>query len=139
MPSTLRTSLEGRFTAAQARLLCYVLGPLSGLLMLHAREYAAVWSIRFHALHSILMGAAWVTAWSALRIAEAIFPWFLSTVADELQFALHFFGVTVWVCLMAAAYHGWRCAAIPVIHQWSVRLARRYERRQYPRSANALS
>ncbi len=113
---------------AAARMLCYTLGPVSAALILQARQYGSVWSIRFHAFHSMLMSASWAVAWSALRGIEALFPWFLATIIRELRFAVNLGFVLIWVLLLTTAYGGGRCASIPVVHGLAVRLARKFQR-----------
>ncbi len=111
---------------AAARVFCYVLGPVSASLMLWFRQYGAVWSIRFHAFHSLLMAGLWALSWSALRAIEEFFPWFLSTTIRELRFAMNLGFLLVWAFLLATAYGGGRCATVPVVHGFAVRLARRF-------------
>ena len=134
-----REFLSGRFTTGQARVLCYALGPFSAVLMLYSGKYGAIWSVRFHACHSILMGAIWVAAWSALRLVQEISPWFLATLAQEARFALNLCSLIVWACLLFTAYYGWRCAIIPYLHSLAVRFSRRYERRYSVRAANGFA
>jgi uncharacterized membrane protein len=114
-----------RLPDAAARMVCYALGPVSAAWMLYLRQYGAVWSIRFHAFHSILMTGAWALIWSALRGVEAAFPWFLATTIRELRFATNLAFALIWVFLLATAYGGGRCATIPFVHGLAVRLARR--------------
>jgi uncharacterized membrane protein len=132
-----RDQLTGRYSDAEARVLCYLLGPISGAFVLHFREYAAVWSIRFHAFHSILMAGLWGVVWTALRLIEGISPWFLGTLARELRFAATLGFVVIWGCLVVTAYQGNRCAAVPLVHAWAVRLARRFEKRVRERTLSA--
>ncbi len=126
MPSPLRNPVSRRLQAL-ARMFCYALGPLSAALILRFRQFGNVWSIRFHAFHSVLLTAAWALVWSALRGAEKILPWFLSVVVRELRLAVNLSFVLMWVLLVATAYEGRRFAAVPLIHRLAVRLARRTE------------
>ena len=88
MNGTLRNQLTGRFSDAEARVLCYLLGAVSGAFFLGFRRYGEVWSVRFHAFHSIFMTAAWGAGWGALRAIERISPsWFLGALAHEIRFA----------------------------------------------------
>ncbi len=59
-----------------------------------------VWSIRLHAFHSVLMTTLGALIRSALCRVEEILPWFLSTVARELRFAINICFVLVWVALL---------------------------------------
>ncbi len=129
MPADSRVSRTRRLPDAVARVLCYALGAVSAALMLQLRQYGSVWSIRFHAFHSMLMTASWAVIWSALRGIEAVFPWFLATTIRELRFAVNLGFVLVWVFLLATAYGGGRCATIPFVHGLAVRLARKFQGR----------
>jgi uncharacterized membrane protein len=111
---------------ALMRMLCYALGPVSAALILEVPQYAGVWSIRFHAFHSLLMTASWAAIWGALRGLEAVFPWFLATVMRELRFAVNLGFVVIWVLLLTTAYSGSRFASIPIVHELAVRLARKF-------------
>jgi uncharacterized membrane protein len=124
--TVLKNQITGRFSPAEARVLCYALGPLSGPLMLHIRRYGAVWSVRFHAFHSLLMAFTWGLTWVVLRISEAISPsWFLATCVRQLRFAANLLFLLIWLTLLVTAYGGGRCAAVPLVHRLAVRLARR--------------
>lgn len=112
---------------AGARVLCYAGGAVSAALMLQLRQYGHVWSIRFHAFHSILITAAWAAIWGALRGIEAVSPWFLATVAREARFAANLAFVILWVYLLVAAYRGGREVISVSLHNLAVRLARRTE------------
>ncbi len=114
-----------RFSDAQARVLCYMLGPLSGAFIAAFRQYGAVWSVRFHAFHSMLMTAVWAVAWGALRLIEAISPWFVSTLAREVRYTMNLGFLILWAVLLASAYEGTRCVIVPYVHMLSVRLARK--------------
>jgi uncharacterized membrane protein len=132
-----RERFAGRYSDAEARVLCYLLGPISGAFILHFREYAVVWSIRFHAFHSILMAGLWGVVWSVLRLIEGVSPWFLGTLARELRFAATLGFAVIWGCLVVTAYQGDRCAVVPMLHAWAVRLARRFEKRVRGRNGPA--
>ncbi|WP_321472936.1 hypothetical protein [uncultured Paludibaculum sp.] len=127
MLKSIRNHISGHLSDAQARVMCYLLGPVSGALILRLPHYGAAWAVRFHAFHATLMAATWGLGWGALRVAEEITPWFLSTVARELRLALNLGFVLAWVCLVIAAYQGRRCAVFPTIHRMAVHLARKTE------------
>ncbi len=130
MPITSRNIQKGRFSRGESRALCYAAGALSGAFFLNFRHHAGDWSIRFHAVHSMLLTAVWAFAWSALRLIESISPWFLSVLVREIRFAVDLGFVVVWAALLITAYRGSRLALIPFIHSFAVRLGRRYERRE---------
>lgn len=115
---------------AVSRAMCYLLGPFSGTLLLHVGHHSADLAVRFHAFHSMLMAAVWAAGWGALRLAEAIAPWFLGTVVKELRLAMNLTFVLAWICLVAAAYQGRRCAVLPWVHALATRLAWRGEARR---------
>jgi len=125
MYTTIRNQITGRISEAEARVLCYVLGPVSGALMIHLGRYGDVWSVRFHAFHSMLMTIVWVLTWGILRLVEEILPWFPATVTRQFRLAVNLGFIAVWVILMAAAYGGSRCVIVPFVHRIAVRLARR--------------
>lgn len=124
-----RDQAAGRFSDAEARTLCYVLGPVSGAMFLRYRPES--WPVRFHAIYSILMSAFGVLAWAALGAAEALSPWFLGVVVRELRLAFELSFLLIWVLLLVSAYQGSRFAMIPALHGLTVRIARRYDRRQH--------
>ncbi len=123
-------SQEGRhfhLSEAEARVFCYACGAFSGALMLGFREYSRMWSVRFHAFHSILLTAAWGAVWTALRAAEAAAPWFLGLVARETRLLLDLSFVMAWLFLLFAAYSGGREIISVHLHALAVRLARKAE------------
>ena len=134
----LRNYLTGRWSEAQADVLCYLFGPISSALMLVSR-HGQLWSVRFHAVHSMVLTALWAAGWGALRLTEELTPWFLSTVLRELRFAMNLGFLFLWVCLLIAAYLRVRCAIVPVLHSMSVRLARRLEKHLHVGPATAAA
>lgn len=121
-----------RRSEAETRVLCYVLGPISAALILQFRRYGGLWSIRFHAFHSILLTACWAAAWGALRLAEAVSPWLLATTARQARFAMNLGFLVGWATLVVTAYGGRRCAMIPPVHELAVWLARKSEKHWRP-------
>ena len=118
-----------RLADSVACVLCYVLVPVSGAFFLFSRRYGDIWSVRFHAFHSVLMTGVWASAWGALRLIEGISPWFLATLVKDLRFAMNLDFIVIWAVLLFAAYRQVRCATIPPVHLLAVRLARKFERR----------
>lgn len=135
MRTTIRDRMKSHFSDAEARVLCYALGPFSGPLVLHFSRYGNIWSVRFHAFHSILMTALWAGAWSALRLIEEISPWFLATFARQTRFVMNFGFLLVWALLLVTAYRGSRCAIVPFVHSLAVRLARKSEKHGHAKPA----
>ncbi|MGH9645809.1 MAG: hypothetical protein ACRD4E_03240 [Bryobacteraceae bacterium] len=99
------------------------------MLFLYSRRYGDIWSVRFHAFHSILMTGLWATAWGTLRLIEGISPWLLATFVKDLRLVMNLNLIVVWVALLVAAYRQIRCATIPPVHILAVRLARKFDRR----------
>lgn len=118
-----------RLTETEARIGCYLLGPVPGALMLFARSHGG-WAIRFHATHSLLMTAFWSAAWGGLRLLEEVSPWFLGMVVREFRLVVNLTFLAVWVLLLIAAFEGNRGAVVPFVHRLAVKLARRQERKE---------
>lgn len=114
-----------RNTIAPLRLLCYVLGPFGITLLLFFRRYGHVFSVRFHAFHSMLMTAVWAVGWGILRLVEHLSPWFTGMLAKEMRFAMSFGFLILWAWLLAAAFYGGPCIIIPFVHRLAVRLAQK--------------
>jgi uncharacterized membrane protein len=129
MQKKVRDRIRIHLSDGDARVLCYALGPISGALFLRLRQYGGVWSVRFHAFHSILMTGFWALVWSMLRLIEEISPWFLSTVARELRLVVNLGFLVAWAMLLVSAYDGRRFVIVPFVHELAVRLSRKFERR----------
>ena len=116
----------------EARVFCYVLGPISGVLMLQLRPWSEIWSVRFHAYHSIVTGAFWGLLWLSLQLAESLSPsWLMGAFMREMQFLTNFCFIIVWGLLMVTAYWGERFVSFPFLHQLAVRLARHSDKRRW--------
>lgn len=120
-----RNQITGRFPDGAARLLCYVGGPFSGLLMLCLRNHGRRFAVRFHAFHSMLLAAFWAATALALWVIEESAPWFLGTIAGEARFAWDFGFLFVWGSLIVAAYRGIPLVIVPPLHRLAGQLARR--------------
>lgn len=110
------------------RILCYVMGPIGGATFLLVGNYRGNWSVRFHAIHSLLLAATWATVWTGVRALEQLTPWFLGALLREARYVVDLGFLMLWILLIFAAHGGARLAVIPGIHKWAVRLARRYEK-----------
>lgn len=108
---------------ADLRAWCYLLGPLSAAAVLRMRRYAALPAVRFHAYHSILVGAAWAAVLLSLWVAESVSPWFLGTLLREARFAFNVICAGIWGGLVIAAYRGWRFSVIPPLERKAWRWA----------------
>lgn len=120
-----------RRTIAPIRLLCYLV-PGSGALLLAFRRYGDIFSIRFHAIHSMLMGGVWMLTWGALRVVEQFSPWFLGVLAREMRFVFNFWFLMLWGWLLLTAFDGGQSIDVPLLRQLAVRLARKQPRSQAP-------
>ncbi len=110
---------------AVARLFCYLLGPVSASLVLLLPRYNIVWSLRFHAYHSLFLSMLWVAVWGALRAAEKLLPWFMAVLMREFRLILNLGFGLAWILLVITAYRGVRCAAVPFVHRLAIRFAHR--------------
>ncbi len=123
--SLIHSALARRVSDPVARALCYLLGPVSGAFFANVPTYNHIWSIRFHAIHSIVLSGASASLWLTLRGLAKISPWFLGTVLRELAFVTILASLLSWVALMATAYGGGRLVIVPFLHEMAVKLARR--------------
>lgn len=98
------TPLPGYIIAA----LCYVLGPISGLLFLTLEPYSREREVRFHAWQSILFGCAALAVFLAGPMLSFLVPWTMLAVISFAEIALLMCGLVVWVVLMYKAYVGER-------------------------------
>jgi uncharacterized membrane protein len=137
MPLAVRKRFIRR-TIAPIRLLCYLV-PGSGALFLAFRRYGDVFSIRFHAIHSMLLAGTWALTWGALRFVEHISPWFFGMLASEMRFAFNLWFLILWACLMVTAFHGGRSIDIPVLRWLAARLARKHPRHRAPAQSLKIS
>ncbi|HVZ19521.1 MAG TPA: hypothetical protein VG871_00585 [Vicinamibacterales bacterium] len=126
--SALQVALDS-LSDGTARLLCYVCPPFAGALLLTSRHNGHLWSIRFHAVHSMLLAAMTAVAIGTLHVVEAVSPWFVRVLAKDVRWGADLAFAIAWGVLMWTAYDGTRCAVVPSVHMWAVKLARRYERR----------
>jgi uncharacterized membrane protein len=117
-----------RRTIAPIRVLCYLV-PGSGALLLAFRRYGDVFSIRFHAVHSLLLAGTWGLTWGALHLAEKVSPWFLGMLAGEMRFGCNIGFLILWACLVLTAFYGGRSIDLPLLRWLAVRLARKHPRR----------
>lgn len=132
-----RNQITGRFPDGEARLLCYLAGPFSGLLMLCLRNYGRMFAVRFHAFHSMLLTAFWATAALALWVVEESAPWFLGTIAGEARFAWNLGFLFVWGSLLVTAYRGIPLVIVPQLHHLANQLAHRWD--AHPAQPNATA
>lgn len=119
-----------RLTEVRARMLAYAFGPFGAAAILGSRGHVPSWTVRFHAIHSLLLTAAWFMVWLGLELIESITPWLFGAMVNQAQFIMNLAALGVWVCLLISARDGSRFVVLPYVHQMAVRFARRHERRR---------
>jgi uncharacterized membrane protein len=90
---------------------CYVLGAVTGVIMLLLAPYNRNRTIRFHAFQSIFLTVAWIVFWSLVRVVFS-FLGFFSFYSLSSLVSLAFF--VLWVYLIISAYQG-KKVVLPVI------------------------
>jgi uncharacterized membrane protein len=84
---------------------CYVLGAVTGVILLLLEPYNRNRTVRFHAFQSIFLTVAWIVFWSLVRVLFRFLGFFgffsLSSVISLAFFVL-------WVYLILSAYQGKR-------------------------------
>jgi uncharacterized membrane protein len=100
--------------------LCYVLGPISGLLFLTMEPYRRNPSIRFHAWQSIFLSLAQFVALSAVnailgRFLVAVSLGFLASMLSVLMTLAVF---ASWAYMLATAYQG-KTVVLPIVGPWA--------------------
>ena len=98
-----------------ASLLCYLLTWVSGLIFYLIEKENK--DVRFHALQSILFGAAWAVIWIAISILTPVLSLIFSGLGilmGLLWFASWVVFLIMWIMLMVRAYQGERWK-LPVI------------------------
>jgi uncharacterized membrane protein len=103
-PGTVAAGMEDNVAGA----LCYLLGFVTGVLLLVLEPYSKRPFVRFHAFQSILFCAAWIALSIALSIAFGIvgavlhFLWFMLL---PLRGLVGLIGLLIWLFLMYKAYN----------------------------------
>jgi len=92
-------------TENAAGALCYLGGPITGILFLVIAPYSQNPRIRFHAYQSILFSLVWTLAWLAIVVAGMILPFSMLLWGG---------GLLVWLLLLWKAYQG-ETLSLPVI------------------------
>jgi uncharacterized membrane protein len=121
------------------RALCYLLGPVGGVFFLVSRPFNRFWAVRFHAVHSILFFASWLTAWAIMEALEGISPWFPAMVLEECQLGFNICGLLMWAALMLTALRGRKLAFFSPMHALAARMASvRYGRERRRKSGHRI-
>jgi uncharacterized membrane protein len=124
MPDTLPPA-EGTATGLAANLagaLCYLLGPITGILFLVLEKENRF--VRFHAMQSTILGVIWIGLSVALSILASILAfvpilgWLVSILVS---LGLGIVGFLLWLLLMWKAFQG---------EEWEVPVAGALARKQ---------
>lgn len=106
-----------------AGLLCYVLGPVTGLVFFLIEKANRV--VRFHAAQALVYSGAAVVLWIVLMIVQFILwriSWALGNLFSMLTLLVALGLVAVWVLLLVKGYSGERWK-LPVLGEMAERLA----------------
>jgi uncharacterized membrane protein len=103
-----------------AAALCYVLGPITGILFLTMEPYRRNPNIRFHAWQSSFLAVA---GFVAVSVVNAILGGFLVAVslgflASMLSVLMTLAVLAIWVYMLAVAYQG-KTVVLPIIGPWA--------------------
>ena len=103
-----------------AAALCYVLGPITGILFLTMEPYRRNPNIRFHAWQSIFLAVAEFVALSAVNaiLGGFLVAISLGFVASMLSASLTLAIFALWVYMLAAAYQG-KTVVLPIVGPWA--------------------
>lgn len=105
-----------------AGLLCYILGPITGLIFFLVEKTNSV--VRFHAAQSIVFGILWVVLWVAVTVLGIILTQISWTIGNlfGLVTLLVWLGLfIVWIVLLIKGYSGqkWK---LPVVGDMAERI-----------------
>jgi uncharacterized membrane protein len=100
--------------------LCYVLGPISGLLFLTMEPYRRNPSIRFHAWQSIFLSLAEFVALSAVNaiLGRFLVAISLGFLASMLSVLMTLAVLAIWAYVLASAYQG-KVVMLPIVGPWA--------------------
>jgi uncharacterized membrane protein len=94
--------------------LCYVLGLITGIVVLVLAPYNQNKFVRFHAFQSILFHVAFIGIWILETILAMMMPWGLSMVMSMIGLLITLAALGGWILLIVKAYQGERFK-LPVI------------------------
>ncbi|HUP18844.1 MAG TPA: DUF4870 domain-containing protein [Gemmatimonadota bacterium] len=105
-----------------AGLLCYILGPITGIIFFLVEKTHAV--VRFHAAQSIVFGIAWVVLWVILTIAGIILyqiSWTIGNLFGLVTLLVWLGLFIVWIVLLIKGYSGekWK---LPIVGDMAERM-----------------
>lgn len=106
-----------------AGLLCYILGPLTGIIFFLVEKSNAV--VRFHAAQSIVFGIACIVLWIALAIVGIILyqiSWALGNLFNMISLLIWLGLFILWIVLLVKGYSGQRWK-LPVLGDMAERMA----------------
>jgi uncharacterized membrane protein len=99
----------------------YLLGFVSGVLLLYTEPYNQDEFIRFHARQSIAFSALWFAVNVVFMVFESVLPHGLGIALGVLQSLVNLATALLWVFLMYKAYIGEKFQ-IPEISGWVERM-----------------
>lgn len=98
--------------------LSYLLGFVTGLILLYLEPYSKDDYVRFHARQSILFSVAWIAASIIVSVFVAVLPGGLGRLLLGVWKLIAFFLALFWLFLMYKAYRGERYR-IPQLADWA--------------------
>ncbi len=101
-------------TENAAGALCYLGGPLTGVIFLAIAPYNRNPRVRFHAFQSILLSLVWALGWIAVVAVGMILPFSISAMVSLFSMLLWGGGLLLWLLLLWKAYQG-ETLALPAI------------------------
>ncbi|MBI4910687.1 MAG: hypothetical protein HY820_44145 [Acidobacteria bacterium] len=94
--------------------LCYLLGPITGILFLVMEPYSRKREIRFHAWQSTLLFGGLMAASIALSMFSVFLPGFIAVLLGFLMLFASVASFAAWLFLMFQTYNGQK-VVLPVI------------------------
>lgn len=105
-----------------AGLLCYILGPITGIIFFLIEKSHAV--VRFHAAQSIVFGVAWIVLWVVFTVFSIVLyriDWTLGNVFNLVTLLVWLGLFIVWIVLLIRGYSGqkWK---LPILGDMAERM-----------------
>jgi uncharacterized membrane protein len=96
-----------------ASALCYLLGPITGILFLVIEPHNKSAGVRFHAWQSILFSLAWIVFWIGMAFLTGALS-FVGLLLLPFELLIGLAGFCFWLFLMWKAYQGQKFV-IPIV------------------------
>lgn len=97
-----------------AAAMCYVMGPITGVLFLTLEPYSRNREVRFHAWQAVLFGVAAFLVFLTGPLLSFVLPWSALAVIGLVETAILMLALVAWIALMYKAFVGERWK-LPVI------------------------